>query len=332
MANSEKHELAVNGPEIWGKGYSVLLTSFWGWNPETWGTVGWTGQRGLTRRTNLLKTLTDPFITVCYITGNKSYNDPALKGKVAGFYLVGHQTGDRDQFTHPVHHTRDVEKWRHSLRAHRAFCYLPENRFLVKDLDPKFLKRARSVAAMGEIVSDESLIRRLRDTPWIETECYQPEFGAEAANEEIFETKGMVPAGPAASSSYSVAGGTQSLPRQLYILRLHGDLDTYLGRPVGKAFIIKIGLSASPDLRRQSFQKAMPRGTFQWKVERTTTSVGLSPYPTHDIAVRGEDAMKRYLATNAEWLGGEFYLASREDIDGAWEEGCRASAEAVTRK
>ena len=89
------------GNDIWDRGYSVLFTSFWNWTPETWGTVGWTGVRGLTRRSNLLAQLTDPFITVCYITSNQTYIDRALKGKIAGFYLVSHESGDRDEFTHP---------------------------------------------------------------------------------------------------------------------------------------------------------------------------------------------------------------------------------------
>ena len=37
---------------------------------------------------------------------------------IAGFYLVSHETGDRDEFTDPIHHGRDSEKWRHSLKAH----------------------------------------------------------------------------------------------------------------------------------------------------------------------------------------------------------------------
>lgn len=325
---AHQERLSIEHPsakDIWDRGYSVLFTSFWGWSPDTWGTVGWSGDRGLTRRSNLLAQLTDPFITVCYVTSNKSDNDPALKGKIAGFYLVSHETGDRVEFTHPIHHGRDVEKWRHSLRALRAFSYLPEHRLNVADLDPGLLARARSVSAMGEVLADPDQIRLLRETPWIEVEIYTPasalwsEVGPEGT------LRGMVPAGPASSEGYAVSSGSQWTPRELYILRLDGDIDAYLGRPAEGLAIIKVGLSASPDLRRQSIQKAMPRGAFRWKIERTTGSCDLPLCPNHKVAVKGEDAMKRHLAAHAEWLGGEFYLATEHDIEAAWQFGCQAA-------
>src|SRR5690606_26780323 len=95
------------------------------------------------------------------------------------------------------------------------------------------------------------------------------------------QTQGMVQAGPASSDGYDVASGSQWTPRELYILRLDGDVDAYLGRPASGRVIIKVGLAASPDIRRQTFQKAMPRGTFQWKVDRTTSGCGLALCPNH---------------------------------------------------
>lgn len=319
---SRKHSSAF---DIWDRGYSVLFTSFWGWSPETWGTVGWSGNRGLARRSNLLAQLTDPFITVCYVTSNKTYTDPTLKGRIAGFYLVSHETGDRDQFTHPIHHEREVGKWRHSLRALRAFSYLPEHRLNVTDLDPGLPGRARSVSAMGEVLTDPDQIKLLRETPWVEVEVYTPASAWRSGTEPDDARHGMVPAGPASSDGYVVAGGSQWTPRELYVLRLDGDIDAYLGRPAEGRAIIKVGLSASPDLRRQSIQKAMPRGAFRWKIDRTTRSCGLTLCPNHAVAVKGEDSMKRHLAAQAEWLDGEFYLATEDDIDAAWHFGCQAA-------
>src|SRR4051812_20218664 len=121
--------------DFWTDETSVLFTSFWGWSPETWGTVGWTGNPGLTRRTNLLKELTDPFITVCYATNTQENDHPDLRGKIAGFYLMSHETGLRNEFTHPIHHHREPEKWQHSLRALRAFSYVPEHRIILREFD-----------------------------------------------------------------------------------------------------------------------------------------------------------------------------------------------------
>jgi hypothetical protein len=313
------------GTNPWTDDRSVFFTSFWGWSPETWGTVGFSNEAGKTRRSNLLRKLTDPFICVCYVTSNKSYIDPKLKGMIAGFYIVSHETGDRDAFTHPIHHTRDPKKWRHSLRAKRAFSYLPEYRISAESLDPSISKRARSISAMGEEITDTAVIRRLRDTPWVEVEVYSG-VDEEPTLNPFSTATGKVRPGPAAKHGYEVAAGVFSLPRELYVLRLLGSTDSYLGKSADGRSIFKIGLSVSPELRRQSFQKAMPRGAFSWAVERTSRNSGLELPRSFDATVAGENAIKDYLASTTEHLGGEFYLASDADIDAAWKLGLEAAS------
>lgn len=110
---------------IWTDDISVLFTSFWGWNPGTWGAVGWSGKKGATRRANLMKELSDPFICVLYITSNQTEADPDMRGKIVGFYLVSHEKGHRNEFTHPTRHNDEPDKWEHSLRAIRAFQIPP---------------------------------------------------------------------------------------------------------------------------------------------------------------------------------------------------------------
>ena len=305
------------GAEFWTDDTSVLFTSFWGWTPETWGTVGWTGKRGRARRDNLLRQLTDPFITVCYVTSNKDFIAPDLKGKIAGFYLVSHETGDRDEFTHPSHFDRSPEKWRESLRGLRAFSYLPEHRLTVSQLNPKLLRRARSVAAMGEVLSNRREIELLRETPWIEVSCFQPGAPTPDFNDPI-QGCGRVRAGPTNERGYVVSPATARLKQQLYVLRLYGGTDAYLGRPSKGRSIYKVGLSVSPELRRQGFQQSMPRGAFRWRVHLTTKHSGFETCPSFNAAVAGEDAMKAHLAECAEWLGGEFYLATEAEIEKAW--------------
>lgn len=311
--------MSKGGADVWTDKTSVLFTGFWGWSPETWGTIGWTGQRGLTRRTNILSQLTDPFITVCYVTSNKTYIDPELKGQIAGFYLVSHETGSRNEFTHPNHHENEPEKWEHSLRAIRAFSYLPEYRLSLSDLDPTMVNRARSISAMGEILTDPEQIKILKETPWVEVDVYTSSKQISGV-EDAFLEHGKVRAGPANKGGYVVPPVTQLLPRQLYVLRLDGDTDAFIGKPCNGSSIYKIGLSASPDMRRQAFQKSMPRGSFQWLVERTSMETGFDEY-SFDDAVAGEDAMKKHLSEHAEWLGGEFYLTTESEIETAWQKG-----------
>lgn len=307
--------------DFWTESTSVLFTSFWGWSPESWGTVGWTGDRGLARRTNLLKGLSDPFITVCYVTSNQTFTDPDLKGMIAGFYLVSHETGDRDEFTHPSHHNRSPEKWRHSLRALRAFNYLPEYRLSVTDYDPLALDRARTIAAMGELVTDPKRIALLRDTPWVEVDVYTPPKGTGGVPDDDAAPSGFVKAGPASSQGYEVSNGTAHLERLLYVLKLAGDTSAYLGRASDGRAIFKIGISVSPDTRRQQLQKVMPKGAFQWQVSRTSANADSLGQFGFEAAVAGEYAMKQHLAEHAEHLNGEFYLATTEQIDAAWERG-----------
>ena len=311
----------ADAKDIWSDETSVLFTSFWGWTPETWGTVGWSGDRGRARRTNLLGQLSDPFICVCYVTSNQTETDPDLKGMMAGFYLVSHEAGDRDKFTHPIHHQREPTKWRHSLRALRAFSFLPEYRPQALAVFPELSRSARHVSAMGEIVTDLRKIDQMRSIPWSEVPVYSAGLeGAETL--EIEEpSKGMVRAGPANEGGYFVPDGTKNLPRELYVLRLAGDTSAYLGESIEGASIFKIGLSISPDSRRQSLQKMMPRGRFQWELFATTRKNGHDPYSSFSAAVAGEDAMKQHLARHAEWLGGEFYLATEAEIKRAWQRG-----------
>ncbi len=309
--------------DFWTDSTSVLFTSYWGWSPETWGTVGWTGTQGLSHRTKLLGQLSDPFITVVYVTGDPAKIDPADYGKIAGFYLVSHEAGDRDDFTHPIHHNREPDKWRHSLRAIRAFTYLPEYRLVPKALDESILSRARPIAKWGELLKEPQQVDLLRRTPWVEVEVYRGQV-APVASSLPGPTPGWVPAGPTAGGDYTVSG-TGDLRRHLYILRLTGDAAAFLGRDTGAAQIFKVGLSASPELRRQTIQKSMPRCAFSWQIHRTTASVGAAEGLTFAAAVAGEYAMKKHLAKCAEHLGGEFYLATEEQAAAAWGLGCEVS-------
>jgi hypothetical protein len=111
---------------------------------------------------------------------------------------------------------------------------------------------------------------------------------------------------------------TQRLARHLYVLRLDGPADAFLGLPSQGRRIVKIGLAASPESRRSQFQAALPRGAFNWKTHRTTFTPGQPHGWPFDAAEAGEYAMKKFLAVHGDHLDGEFYLAHEADIDEAW--------------
>lgn len=268
--------------------------------------------------------LTDPFVLVCNVTLSAPNADEHERGKLVGFYLVRHEDGDRDEFTHPIHHSLEPTKWRHALRAVRAFDYLPEYRLDIRQFDATMLDRAQTVASNGEIITDGRRLALLRDTPWIEVPVYQPSNRGASAGDAA-TALGMVRAGPENAGGYYVPAATQTLPRHLYILRLDGPADAFLGTPSNGRHIVKIGLATSPESRRSEFQRALPRCAFTWKTHRTSFVTGVPAGWPFRAAESGEYAMKRYLAGCATHLDGEFYLASDVQIEEAWRLGNAAA-------
>jgi len=315
--------MSQDSVDFWTDETSVLFTSFWGWSPETWGTIGWTGIEGLSRRVTLLQELSDPFIAVVYVT--KAIGEEHLRGKIAGFYLISHEVGHRDEFTHPSHHDLAPEKWEHSLRALRAFSYIPEYSIQAADFDPTLRNRSLAVSRWCEIISDPKKIARLRTMPWVETAVYRAPKHEIAEDELKAPSQGFNRAGPANRSGYVVSPNAQDLERQLYALRLNGPVDAFLGRSATGGHIYKIGLSSSPTLRMQSLQSAMPDGAFCWCIHLQSKTGQQDGLFSFEAAVAGEYAIKEFLAKNAEWLGGEFYLASEDVMRTALELGVKTA-------
>lgn len=310
--------------EFWTDNTSVLLKSFWGWRPETWATVGWSNDTGRSYRNNLLRRVTDPFIVVIYVTRDPDGLDRELVGKVAGFYLMSHETGHRNDFTHPIHHGRHPARWEHSLRALRAFSYISQPLLNARDVEPQLSAGSQqAIASWGKILEDPEQIRILREAPWREVPLYQPGIPTEAFDDFV-PPPGMVAAGPSATRPYIVSPNAATIHRHLYIFRLDGDTGAYLGEPSHQRHIVKIGLSVCPSSRCRDFQKSMPQGAYRWLVERPSNGTITTGY-SFDAAVAGENAMKQYLAATSRHLGGEFYLVTSAQIDEAWERGTDAA-------
>lgn len=306
---------------VWDDIPSVWITSFWGWSPDTWGTVGFTSAG---RRDTVRRETSDPFIMVVYVTKRAPNRDPDFRGKVTGIYLVSHVEGHRDEFTAPEHHLRNPDQWIHSFKAVKAFSFLPEFRLDIDDFDPTLSTRARAVAQYAEEVKP-ALIEKLRALPFVEVPVYG---GPETVAADItFPSSGRigVRAGPVNRSGYSVPGEPLDTPKELYALRLTGDPSIWLGTAAEGRHIFKIGLSVSPKTRRDAFRKMLPEGVFTWDLFRSTRRDGFPPYPSFNAAEAGEWAMKQHLGREGQSLGGEFYAATMETFEAAWSSG-RAAA------
>lgn len=304
--------------KIWDGEVSVLLTSFWGWAPESWGMVSfaWDG-----RRNTVISETTDPFIALIYITKNAPIEDKSLRGKVMGFYLCSHSKGHRDEFTHVSHHSREPDKWWYGLKAIRAFSFHKDHLMTIDEFDPTLSKEQRNqaVGTHGEILSDLQNWQKLKDVPFKEVPCFDAHVNEDFTHDPWEPAnKGMVGAGPNNNGGYYVPPKSSDLPRQLYVLRLRGNTDHFLGKPSKGHFIHKIGLSVAPSDRQSAFNKALPEGAFVWETILTTRRDGDDQIFSFNAAVAGETAMKKQLSQNGKWLGEEFYLAEDAAIQAAW--------------
>jgi hypothetical protein len=114
-------------------------------------------------------------------------------------------------------------------------------------------------------------------------------------------------------------------PKHLYILRLHGDADRFLGYGSGGRSIIKVGFSMSPQTRRDAHNKALPACAFKWHIENSTFAEKRIPFPSSNHALAGEKVMKELLDREAKSLGGEFFLADQQAIGRAWKAAIQAA-------
>lgn len=306
---------------------SIWLTSFWGYSPETWGCVGFTKEG---RPHNIKKETTNPFIMAIYVTSSAPGNS-TYKGKLVGFYELSHLVDDKSKFIAPQqlkNKGHPTDAWRYSFKALRAWKFVDEYMPLMKDFYPEMYekKQAQSVSTWSAELP-KNIIKKLKAIPRNEVKVYGIDRDF---NEDIIvpanknARKGYNRSGPGRLHGYEV-GEPKHTIKELYILKLSGDAGEFLGQKVDKQGIYKVGLSISPQTRCNSFNAALPKGKYIWEVFRTTRRDGHDPYENFEIAESGEMAMKLHLGEkpgNPDFhLGGEFYLASEEMIETAWNEG-----------
>ena len=134
-------------------------------------------------------------------------------------------------------------------------------------------------------------------------------------------------AGPVSQSAFTVRESEG--PKHLYILHLSGNADAFLGKPTNGHLIVKAGFSRSPRTRRDTLNSAFPNLAYKWEVLHSGADDGREAHPTSAHALVGEKAMQTVLceAPYAQSLGGEFFLASAEQISKAWTAGNRVARE-----
>lgn len=308
---------------------SLWLTSFWGFSPESWGCIGFTEEW---MRERFLEQAVESILVAIYVT--KGLGPVEMRGRVIGLYEISRQKGHVNDFISDEQKKRIENnpsahgKWIYSLKATRAWRIVPEDwrpvaevfhfsykpglaRIIAARCIKTTVEEARALFAMTmeevEVFGQAPVVNRVMQ-PF--ENILKPSRAIRPPKEPYFvsETDG---------------------PKYLYVLRLEGDIASYLGVDADQVkgkYIVKVGFSKSPLSRRNQIQSAYPAGAFKWEVLWPSPIPENPPYPNADIAIAGEDAMKERLRLlKAKVLGGEFYLTDFNSIDIVWESGNKAA-------
>lgn len=310
--------VAASPPNVW-------LTSFYGFDPELWGFLGFSKDG---QRKHFVKETMPGALVVIY--GHKSKASVEQRGKVIGILQVSHRVNSARAFMHPAEWVNKQEeekgRWDLAVKAVRAWRIAPESYVNVEEIftDTYSPKVAQSIGAYPDRLTAQE-VERLLDLTWIETTVYGEtpiEHAVPASGKQILQ-----PSKPGPVSQTPFMCREAEGPKQIYILKLNGNVDHFLGRSVPGKQIVKVGFSVSPMTRCAAFNAALPTGAFFWEILHSNAQDEFETYATSKIARAGEAAMVSALSKSGNSLGGEFFLADDEAIELAWAAGRRAAVE-----
>ncbi len=321
--------ITADPPDVW-------LTSLYGFRPDQWGFLGFTLKRD---QTHFLNASRPGALVVIYGAGGA--HDAAERWRVLGIQQQSHLTGTKWGFLSPeaadgeriqaqadadkepnaakkaAVYNKRRDKWQYAVKAVRAWRIPPERRPTIQEFAPEsyWPKRGTVIGAQGVKLSPADA-RRLLDLDIVEV----PVYGGAPVEALIPGPAQRILSpsrpGPVSQTGYLVREAEG--PKHLYILRLQGHEDHFLGYQADGGQIVKVGFSSSPSTRCDAYSRALPAGAFEWKIEHSTFEEGRNPYPSSRHALAGERVMKNWLDGHGKSLGGEFFLAGRGAIEHAW--------------
>ncbi len=311
-----------NPPDVW-------LTSFYGFKPGEWGFLGFTEE---TARRSFIERSRPGVLVAIYAATARAPDDE--RGNVVGILQCSHRTGHAKEFLAPTAwlqkeaNPESKGKWNYAVKVERAWRVTPETRMPVRQFAPD----ATASEAWQHIGSRGAKLTRGEADNILKLNLQEVAvFGAlpvldslpGGARQILAPSK----AGPVSQNSYTVREAEG--PKHLYILKLRGDADAFLGDQTKGHVIVKAGFSCSPKSRRDTLNSAFPNFAFRWEVLHSGADYGRAPYPTSAHAKAGEKVMQTVLCEvpHARSLGGEFFLAHPDQITKAWEAGNKAARE-----
>ena len=322
--NSLQHPYAA----IEAKMPNVWLTSFYGFDPEDWGSLGFSTEQ---RRQEFIDATHAGVLVVVY---NSLQGDPHWR-RVVGILQCSHEKGYSKDFISPAawqtkrENSKSRDKWNYAVKVKRAWRVAPEAMPLVTDFAPEATRSGawQHIGARG-VGLTRAEVRKIGDLLLQEVNVYGEAniVGSVAVSgKDALKTS---KAGPVSKNSFVVTESEG--PKHLYILTLRGDVDALLGKSAKGRLIVKAGFSKSPELRCDAFNKALPACAFRWEVSHTSVSLNSAPYPCSEHAKIGEKLMHELLCKPdcGESLGGEFFLAEPKQVEKAWLKGNQAARDA----
>jgi hypothetical protein len=316
-------------------GRDIWLTSFWRFEPESWGCIGFATKA---TRDYFIRRTRPGVIVAIYVTKGKGLKSE--RSKILGLVEVSHQegharefiSGDRWAVLESDPETRG--KWLYSLKVTHAWRIAEEDQKPIDELLPETYdaSNAEFIGSHGVPVKAVEVEKLLLLTVY-EVPVYGQTDRIRSAIQSFAEALKPSRAVYPAIEPYWV--GETDGPKHLYILRLKGDLVHYLGRTktdLEEKMIVKVGFSKSPLSRRNQIQAAYPHGAYKWEVLYPKEIPPEPPYPNAEVAIAGEDAMKKRLVDDGgESLGGEFFLADEGLVIRTWTAGKYGADEKMKR-
>lgn len=307
---------------------NVWLTSFYSFHPEGWGFLGFSDEG---RRQNFLKRTKPGVLVVIYGAGKAEKRDLGL---VIGIQQCSHRVGSSKEFASPAEwlaKERDPEKsgkWNYAVKATRAWRVTPETRMNVRQFAPKATATGawQHIGGLGEPLSSSEALNILK-LDLQEVEVYGETSLTGSAPGSAKQILAPSKAGPVSQKPFVTKEAEG--PKHLYLLKLIGDTDAFLGWKANGRILVKAGFSRSPQTRCDDYNHALPKCAFHWEVLYSGHKAGYMPYPDSTSARAGEEAMQTVLCRlpSGQSLGREFFLANIDLIEEAWRKGNLAAKE-----
>jgi hypothetical protein len=298
----------------------VWITSFWGFDPENEGYLGFTYEGN---RKWFLDHWREGDLILIY-GADAPKTEPEKRHRAIGFLEIEPTPiVDRDRLS-PIGLKRKedngwLERWTYAVPVIRAAQVLRP--ISIAHIATKTLvsNQARIIASRGAVLTPEEakVALSLQVKP---INVFGMEPLPEGALQKIFKpSRGIDPTFGDRSST--LVDGEHFL----YVLRLEGDPARLLDRKPfelrGKA-IFKVGYSNDPKRRCEEHNAGFPPATnIRWKPEFQSRS-----FPNGQAAKDAEDALKAALAARGESLGGEFFLCDPATIQSAFAVASMATA------